>query len=76
MTALVLQVTPFVEMAAPQLQAVYMRFLRAFDGFAQARMPNAVPEWQLRRAQRELDRCRRLMRAKNKLPVKTARTGR
>jgi hypothetical protein len=76
MTALILQVTPFVEMVAPQLQAAYMRFLHAFDSFAEARMRNAVPEWQLRRAQRELDRCRRLMRAKNKSPVKAVRTGR
>ena len=76
MTALILQVTPFVEMVAPQLQAVYMRFLHAFDAFAEARMRNAVPEWQLRRAQRELDRHRRLMPAKNKLSVKTVRTGR
>ena len=53
-----------------------MRFLHAFDSFAEARMRNAVPEWQLRRAQRELDRCRRLMRAKNKSPVKAVRTGR
>jgi hypothetical protein len=53
-----------------------MRFLHAFDAFAEAKMRNAVPEWQLRRAQRELDRHRRLMRAKNKLSVKTVRTGR
>ena len=76
MTALVLQATPFVEMVAPRLQAVYMRFLHAFDAFAEAKMRNAVPEWQLRRAQRQLDRHRRLMRAKNKLSVKTVRTGR
>jgi hypothetical protein len=53
-----------------------MRFLRGFDAFAEARMRNAVPQWQLRRVQRELDRCRRLMRARNKLPVKAVRTGR
>ena len=53
-----------------------MRFVHAFDAFAKARMHDAVPQWQLRRAQRELDRCRRLMRAKNKLPVKAVRTGR
>ena len=76
MTALILQVTPFVEMVAPQLQAAYMRFLHAFDSFAEARMRNAVPDWQLRRAQRELDRCRRLMRPKYKSPVKAVRTGR
>ncbi|MEA2968960.1 MAG: hypothetical protein QOE78_2221, partial [Alphaproteobacteria bacterium] len=32
---------------------------------AKARMHVAVPQWQLRRAQLELDRCRRLMREKN-----------
>ena len=76
MTALILQVTPFVEMVTPQLQAVYKRVLHALDALAESRMRNAVPVWQLRRAQRELDRCRRLMHAKNKLPVKTVRTGR
>ena len=76
MTALILQVTPFVELVTPRLQTVYMRFLRVFDAFAEARMRNAVPQWQLRRVQRELDRCRRLMRARNKWPVKAVRTGR
>jgi hypothetical protein len=76
MTALILQVIPFVEVVTPKLRAVYMRFLHALDAFAEARMRNAVPAWQLRRAQRELDRCRRLTRAKNKLPGKTVRTGR
>ena len=76
MTALILQVTPFVELVTPRLQTVYMRFLRVFDAFSETRMRNAVPQWQLRRAQRELDRCRRLMRARNKLPVKAVRTGR
>jgi len=76
MTALILQATPFVEMVTPKLQALYMRYLHAFDAFAEARMRNAVPAWQLRRAQRELERCRRLMRAKNRWPVKAVRTGR
>ena len=76
MTALILQVTPLVELVTPRLQTVYMRFLRVFDAFSEARMRNAVPQWQLRRVQRELDRCRRLMRARNKLPVKAVRTGR
>jgi hypothetical protein len=76
MTALILQATPFVEMVASQLQAVHKRVLQALDAFAESRMRNAVPAWQLRRAQRELDRCRRLMRARNKLPVKAVRTGR
>ena len=76
MTALILQATPFVKMVGPKLQAIYKRVLQALDAFAESRMRNAVPEWQLRRAQRELDRCRRLMRARNKSPLKAVHTGR
>ena len=76
MTTLTLRAIPSVEMVASKFQAAHMRVVHAFDPFAKARMHDAVPQWQLRRAQRELDRCRRLMRAKNKLPVKAVRTGR
>jgi len=37
MTALILQATPFVEMVAPKLQAVYKRVLQALDAFAESR---------------------------------------
>jgi hypothetical protein len=50
-------------MVAPKLQAFYQRFLQALDSFAEARMRNAVPEWRLRKAQREIKRPRRLMHA-------------
>jgi hypothetical protein len=76
MTAPTFLVIPSVEMVASQFQATHMRTAHAFDAFAKARMHDAVPQWQLRRAQRELDRCRRLMRAKNKLSLKAVRTGR
>jgi hypothetical protein len=76
MTTLTLRAIPPVEMIASKFQAAHMRAVHAFDTFAKARMHDAVPQWQLRRAQHELDRCRRLMRAKNKLPVKAVRTGR
>ena len=75
MTALTLQATPSVEMVTPRFRPLHAH-LHAFDAFAEARMRDAVPPWQLRRAQRELDRHRRLMRAKNKLPVKAVHTGR
>jgi hypothetical protein len=75
MTTPALQVIPSVEMVASELQATHMRVVHAFDTFAKARMHDAVPQWQLRRAQRELDRHRRLMRAK-RLAVKAVRTGR
>ena len=76
MIALILQATPFCRTRWRQApDRLHAFFPRAFDAFSEARMRNAVPQW-LRRAQRELDRCRRLMRAKNKLPVKAVRTGR
>jgi hypothetical protein len=61
MTALILQATPFVEVVAQKLQTVYLRVLHALDAFAEARMRNAVPEWKQRKAQREINRFRRLM---------------
>ena len=76
MTALILQATPFVEMVAAKLQSVYLRFLRALDAFAEAKMRNAVPEWELRRARHEINRYRRLMHADHKGHLKGARTGR
>jgi hypothetical protein len=76
MTALTLRVIPSVEMVASQFQATHMRIVHAFDTFAKAGMHDAVPQWQLRRAQRELDHHRRLMRTKNETSVKAVRTGR
>jgi hypothetical protein len=69
MTALILQATPFVEMVATKLQAVYLRLLSAIGAFAEAKMRNAVPKWQPRKAQREVTRYRRLMHANRKPAV-------
>jgi hypothetical protein len=66
MTALILQAKPLVGMVAPKLQAIYQRILHALDSFAEARMRNAVPEWRLRKARREINRYRRLMHADHK----------
>jgi hypothetical protein len=74
MTALILHAAPFVKMVAPKLQAVYLRFLNALDAFAEARMRNAVPEWQLRKAERETSRYRRLMHANHKSPMQAKRS--
>ena len=76
MTALILQVTPFVEMVTPKLQAVYMRFLHAFDAFAEARMRKRGAGVA---AAQSPARARSLSPAdasKNKSPVKAVRTGR
>lgn len=59
MTALILQATPFIEVALRKLQALGVRFSRALDDFAEARMRNAVPEWQLRKADRDFKHCQR-----------------
>src|SRR6478735_2704286 len=69
MTTPALQVIPSVDLVASELQATHMRTAHAF---AKTKMHDAVPQWQLRRAQRELDRHRRLMRAK-RLAVKAVR---
>jgi hypothetical protein len=66
MTTLIMQATPFVGMVAPKLQSICVRLLHAIDAFAEAKMRNAVPTSQLRRAERETDRCRRLIRAGRK----------
>ena len=73
MTALTFRVIPSVEIVASQFQTTHMRIVHAFDTFSKAGMHDAVPQWQLRRAQRELDHHRRLIRTKNKSSVKTAK---
>ena len=76
MTAQILQVTPFALMMAPMLRTACRWLLDALEAFAAARTRNAVPEHELRRAQREIKRCRRLMHPDRKLPAKTATVGR
>ena len=76
MTTLIMQATPFVEMVAPKLQTIYLRFLRALDAFAENRIRNAVSECEQRRAARETNRHRRMMNANRKRPAKTGRVGR
>ena len=66
MTTLIMQAAPFVEIVAPKLQTIYLRFLRALDAFAENRMRNAVPECEQRRAAREINRYRRMMNADRK----------
>jgi hypothetical protein len=63
MTALMLGAKPLFEMAAPKFHAVYRTLLRGLDAFAEARMRNAVPVRQLSKAQRDINRLRRLMHA-------------
>jgi hypothetical protein len=68
MTALILRATPLAEMVVLKLQALGRRVLRALDAFGEARARNAVPEWQLRKVQRDMKRCRQLMLAERAVP--------
>ena len=69
MTALILGATPLLEAVVSKMHALGLGLVRALDAFAQARVRNAVPEWQLRKAQREIDRYRQLMHADRKVAV-------
>lgn len=71
MTALILQTVPFIEMMKPKAQAFYHTFLHALDAYAEAKMRKAVPVRKLRRAQRRIDRYRRLMHVEHKSPDTT-----
>jgi hypothetical protein len=70
MTALILQVTPFAEVFAPALKRAYARVLHALDAFVENRMRHAVPEHELRRAEREIARYHRLMNCDHRSPAK------
>jgi hypothetical protein len=76
MTTVIMQATPFVEMVAPKLRTIYLRFLRALDAFAEAKMRNAVPKRRLRKAQRNVIRYRRRMHVDHESPVNAVRVGR
>jgi len=76
MTARILRAPSVAGLVAAQLQTAYRRFLNALDDFAKAKARNAVPEWELCRAQREIKRYRRLMHASRSLPPKAPSAGR
>jgi hypothetical protein len=63
MNALILPATPDRETAIGRLQAIWRCVLRGLDAFAQCKARRAAPEWQLRKADREINRYRRLMHA-------------
>ena len=67
MTALALQTRRIVEMATPRLQTVYNWFLGALDVLAEARM---------RKAEDEINRCRRLLHHDHSMAAKTVPTRR
>ena len=44
MTTLIMQATPFVEMVAPKVQAIYLQFLQAFDRSPRRRCEGSANE--------------------------------
>lgn len=61
MTELLIQATPFMEIAMLKLKTATARVVSALDAFATAKARNAIPDWRLRKVQREINRCRRLI---------------
>ena len=61
MTTLIMQAAPFVEFVAPKIRSLYQRFLHALDAMAEAKLRNAVPERQLRKAPRQNEHQRRIV---------------
>ncbi len=59
MTTLMLQAAPFVEFVTPKIRSFYQRFLHTLDAIAEAKLRNAVPERQLHKARRQIERQRR-----------------
>jgi hypothetical protein len=74
MTDLILQAVPLIEMAAPKFEAAGLQLRHALDAFVAARIRNALPGLQLRKARRDLNRYRRLMRPDHKSPVEAVRS--
>jgi hypothetical protein len=72
MTALILRAAPLLEVVATQVHALGLRLAGAL-AFGRARSRNAVTQSQLRKARREIDRCRRLMHPGRKPPGRMAR---
>jgi hypothetical protein len=68
MTTLTLRTAPFTQSIVAKAKDGCALLLRALDAFAENRMRNAVPEHELLRAEREIRRCRRLVR--RKVPAK------
>src|SRR5262249_45487964 len=49
-----------------KMKALPLRLVHALDACAEAKVRNAAPESRLRKAQREMNRCRRLIQASYK----------
>jgi len=63
MSPLIMKMTSLAAVTAPKLQALGTLLARAFNSFTETRVRAAVPEWQLREIQHEIDRYHRMMRA-------------
>jgi hypothetical protein len=50
-----------VSTARPLVKSLFAKLSRAFAAFAEARVRNAVPDWQMRRARRDMHRLDRLL---------------
>jgi len=58
-----------------KMKALHLRLVHALDACAEAKVRNVAPEWRLRKAQHEMNRCRRLIQASHKSAVKKIQIG-
>ncbi len=63
MTAFVLENVATLPAHAKGLRMLPVRLARAIDALVSARAARAVPEWQMRQVQSEIDRYRNIIRA-------------
>jgi len=76
MTAITFNTAPRMAAIASKLKSFFGLLGAVLDAFAMYRMQHAVPESEMRRAEREVARYRRLMRAGHTSPVDSAQYGR
>jgi hypothetical protein len=75
MTAITFNTAPRMAAVASKLKSLLGLLGDALDKFAMYRMQHAVPESEMRRAEREIARYRRLMRADQTSPVDSMQQG-
>ena len=76
MTTITFNTAPRMAAVTSKLQSFFGLLGDALDAFAMYRMQRAVPESEIRRAEREISRYRKLMNPNHTAPADSMRHGR
>lgn len=68
MSAVTFNAAPRIARRASKRRSFFKIVSDTLDALVSARVRRAVPEWELRRADREISRCQRLMHAELRTP--------